>query len=33
MFGMRKVMLSVIDSAHWLIVLVVIGAVIGLFGG
>jgi hypothetical protein len=31
MFSMKKVMLSVIDSIHWLIVLVVMGAVIGLF--
>jgi Protein of unknown function (DUF1761) len=32
MFGMKKVMLSVIDGGHWLIVLIVIGAIIGAFG-
>jgi hypothetical protein len=31
-FGMRKPMLSVIDSAHWLLVLVIMGAIIGAFG-
>lgn len=31
-FGMRKPMLSVIDAGHWLGVLVVMGAVIGVFG-
>ncbi len=28
----RKAMLAVIDSAHWLGVLVIIGAVLGWFG-
>jgi hypothetical protein len=32
MFGMRKAMLTVIDSGHWLVVLVVMGIVLGLFG-
>ena len=32
MFSMRKGMLSVIDSGHWLAVLVVMGAIIGAFG-
>ena len=32
MFSMRKPMLSVIDSGHWLAVLVVMGIVLGLFG-
>jgi len=32
MFGMRKAALSVIDSGHWLIVLVVMGGIIGAFG-
>jgi hypothetical protein len=32
MFGMKKPMLSVIDSGHWLLVLIVMGAVIGAFG-
>jgi hypothetical protein len=31
-FAARKPMLTVIDAAHWLGVLVTIGAVIGLFG-
>ena len=31
-FGLRKPMLSVIDSGHWLGVLVVMGAIIGAFG-
>lgn len=31
-FGMRKPMLTVIDSGHWLGVLVIMGAVIGAFG-
>lgn len=31
-FGMRKPMLSVIDSGHWLGTLVVMGAIIGAFG-
>ena len=31
-FGMRKPMLTVIDGGHWLVVLVVMGAIIGLFG-
>jgi hypothetical protein len=30
-FGMRKPMLSVIDTAHWLAVLVIMGAIIGAF--
>jgi hypothetical protein len=33
MFGLRRLMLSVIDGLHWLVVLVVMGAVIGAFGG
>ena len=32
MFGMRKAALSVIDSGHWLIVLIVMGGIIGAFG-
>ena len=32
MFGMRKAALSVIDSGHWLIVLMVMGGIIGAFG-
>ena len=32
MFGMRKPMLTVIDSGHWLAVLLVMGIVLGLFG-
>ena len=32
MFGMKKPMLSVLDSGHWLLVLIVMGAVIGAFG-
>jgi len=31
-FGMRKPMLTVIDSGHWLGVLVIMGAIIGAFG-
>jgi hypothetical protein len=31
-FGMRKPMLSVIDAAHWLFVLLIMGAIIGAFG-
>ena len=31
-FAMRKPMLNVIDGAHWLGVLLIIGAVIGAFG-
>lgn len=31
-FGMRKPMLTVIDSGHWLGVLLIMGAVIGAFG-
>jgi hypothetical protein len=31
-FGGRKPMLTVIDGAHWLGVLLVMGAVIGAFG-
>lgn len=31
-FGMRKPLLSVIDGAHWLGVLIIMGAVIGAFG-
>jgi hypothetical protein len=32
MFAMRRLMLTVIDAGHWLVVLVLIGAVIGAFG-
>jgi len=32
MFGMRKPMLTVIDSGHWLAVLLVMGIVLGFFG-
>jgi hypothetical protein len=32
MFGMRKPMLTVIDAAHWLLMLVLMGAIIGAFG-
>jgi len=32
MFAMRRLMLTVIDAGHWLGVLVLIGAVIGVFG-
>ncbi len=32
MFGMKKAKLSVIDSGHWLAVLIVMGAIIGGFG-
>jgi hypothetical protein len=31
-FGMRKPMLSVIDAAHWLVILLIMGAIIGAFG-
>lgn len=31
-FGMRKPMLTVIDSGHWLGVFLIMGAVIGAFG-
>ena len=31
-FGMRKPMLSVIDAAHWLVALLIMGAIIGAFG-
>jgi Protein of unknown function (DUF1761) len=31
MFGMRKPALSVIDSGHWLLVLLVMGAILGAF--
>jgi Protein of unknown function (DUF1761) len=31
-FGMRKPALSVIDAAHWLVVLAIMGAIIGAFG-
>ena len=31
-YGGRKTMLTVIDSAHWLGVLVIIGAIVGWFG-
>jgi Protein of unknown function (DUF1761) len=31
-FGMRKPKLSVIDAAHWLVVLLIMGAIIGAFG-
>ena len=32
MFGMKKAALTLIDGGHWLIVLVVMGAIIGAFG-
>lgn len=32
-FGGRKPMLTVIDAGHWLAVLLVIGAILGAFGG
>jgi hypothetical protein len=32
MFGMKRVKLTVIDSGHWLAVLLVMGAIIGAFG-
>jgi hypothetical protein len=32
MFSFRRPKLSVIDGAHWLVVLVVMGAIIGAFG-
>lgn len=31
-FGMRKPMLTAIDGGHWLVVLLVMGAIIGAFG-
>jgi hypothetical protein len=31
-FGMRKPALTVIDGAHWLLVLIIMGAIIGGFG-
>ncbi len=31
-FGQRRVMLTVIDTAHWLLVMLVMGAVVGAFG-
>jgi hypothetical protein len=31
-FGRRKSALSVIDAAHWLVVLAIMGAIIGAFG-
>ncbi len=31
-FGMRKPLLTVIDAGHWLGVLIVMGAIIGVFG-
>jgi uncharacterized protein DUF1761 len=31
-FGKRKPMLSTIDAAHWLVVLLIMGAIIGAFG-
>jgi hypothetical protein len=31
-FGMRKPMLTVIDGGHWLVVLLVMGAIVGAFG-
>jgi hypothetical protein len=31
-FGMRKIMLTVIDGGHWLAVLVLMGAIIGAWG-
>lgn len=32
MFGMRRPMLTIIDGGHWLLVLVLMGAIIGAFG-
>jgi hypothetical protein len=32
MFGDRRIMLTVIDTGHWLLALVVMGAVLGWFG-
>ena len=32
MFGLRKPMLSVIDAGHWLLVLILMGAIVGAFG-
>jgi hypothetical protein len=32
MFAMRRFTLTIIDAGHWLVVLVLIGAVIGAFG-
>jgi hypothetical protein len=32
MFGMKRPMLTIIDAGHWLVVLVVMGAIIGAFG-
>jgi hypothetical protein len=32
MFGMKKMALTVIDSGHWLAVLVVMGGIVGAFG-
>ena len=32
MFGLRKPMLTVLDSGHWLVVLLVMGAIMGAFG-
>jgi len=31
-FGMRKPMLTVVDGGHWLVVLLVMGAIVGAFG-
>ena len=31
-FGMRKPALMVIDAAHWLLVVIIMGAIIGAFG-
>ena len=31
-FGMRKVMLTVIDSGHWLATMLVMGAIVGAWG-
>jgi hypothetical protein len=32
MFGMKKAKLTIIDSGHWLAVLIVMGVIIGAFG-
>lgn len=32
LFGMRKAILTVIDAGHWLIVLVLMGAIVGALG-
>lgn len=32
LFGMRRAMLTIIDSGHWLLALILMGAVLGWFG-